>query len=227
LVIGPRDVNAVVEDQVQRNVARYPGRWTDAQIALARANLVASYQTDLERRIDESANILRQNLDVIGVLSLSEANNDLTMWAHYADNHHGFVIEFDTSHAPLVQQHDETGWQGRPAPVQYRQERPRVHCDSLELQLPDELVLVKTINWQYEREWRVVRDRGGVARTLAAATVSLFRVDARAISGIHLGKDASAATEQRLRAAVGNNGALAHTRITRGRMSTRGEVVFA
>ena len=33
----------------------------------------------------------------VGIFSLSGINNDLLMWAHYADSHRGFCIEFERS----------------------------------------------------------------------------------------------------------------------------------
>jgi|SRR5580658_5344823 hypothetical protein len=40
-----------------------------------------------------------------GVLCLSEAPANLLMWAHYADSHRGFVVEFDPA-SPFFCQRD-------------------------------------------------------------------------------------------------------------------------
>ncbi|MBA7520642.1 hypothetical protein ES705_12738 [subsurface metagenome] len=37
-------------------------------------------------------------IDNVGFISFAEKDNCLIMWAHYADNHKGIIIEFDTSH---------------------------------------------------------------------------------------------------------------------------------
>jgi hypothetical protein len=43
--------------------------------------------------------IARSTLDSkYGILSLSETHDNLLMWAHYADHHRGFVIQFDETH---------------------------------------------------------------------------------------------------------------------------------
>ena len=173
--------------------------------------------------------ILRRNLDRIGVLSLAEIPDNLVMWAHYCDLHRGFVIEFDSRFAPLIQRPDESGWQGLPVPVTYSTTRPEVYCDSAELSLPDRLVIIKTSPWSYEREWRVVRDRTAADRTISAGAteISLFSIDPRGISAIYVGKDAAAATFQRLDSIITNNPALAHVRLARASMSTQGNLVFA
>ena len=33
-----------------------------------------------------------------GIVSFTETNDNLLMWSHYADNHRGIVVAFDTSH---------------------------------------------------------------------------------------------------------------------------------
>jgi hypothetical protein len=44
----------------------------------------------------------------IGVLSLTAEPGSLLMWAHYADHHRGFAIEFDALHSFLHQRQLET-----------------------------------------------------------------------------------------------------------------------
>jgi hypothetical protein len=52
-----------------------------------------------------SAGPLRQHIDEtrgqIGVGCFSTKNDDLLMWAHYADGHRGFCLEFDSSVEPF------------------------------------------------------------------------------------------------------------------------------
>ena len=40
--------------------------------------------------------------ELIGILCLSQVNDSLLMWAHYADSHRGFVVEFDESSSFLI-----------------------------------------------------------------------------------------------------------------------------
>ncbi|MFH0926009.1 MAG: DUF2971 domain-containing protein [bacterium] len=45
----------------------------------------------------DSIDIANDQSKNLGVLSLSELNNDILMWAHYTENHSGFCIEFNRS----------------------------------------------------------------------------------------------------------------------------------
>ena len=52
-----------------------------------------------DRCSDDHSRDLRESLDrEVGFLSLSRTWKSLSMWAHYADNYAGAVIEFDGSH---------------------------------------------------------------------------------------------------------------------------------
>lgn len=227
-VVAPKDPQVTVDRIIQRYVAKQPGRRSKAEIADERSRLLRSYTTGINKHIQESAVILRRTLDIVGVLSLADTPDSLDMWTRYADDHQGFAIEFDTRFAPLIQRPGEGGWHGLPAPVTYQPNRPEVYCDSVDLQLPDELVLIKTTPWSYEREWRVVRDRAIADRTVSPGPteVSLFFIDPRAISAIYVGKSASASNVQRLRDALARNAALTHVRLVQGSVSDKGDLVF-
>jgi hypothetical protein len=72
------------------------------------------------------------------------------MWSHYADQYAGAVIEFDGSHEFFAAQVD----------VEYRSQRPRKHLSFYSV--PDEPIpvlelCVKSNQWEYEREVRVIR----------------------------------------------------------------------
>jgi hypothetical protein len=91
-----------------------------------------------------------------GVLSLTERCDSLLMWAHYARSHEGFVVGFDLS------QWDVTEGPGRGASPQghlrkvaYSEIRPSSRY-LLELSY-DEMFFTKSIEWEYEKEWRVIK----------------------------------------------------------------------
>lgn len=227
-VVAPKDIRAAVDRMMQRNVAKQPRRLSKAALARARSDLLRSYTADIDRHIRESADVLRRNLDVVGVLSLADTPDNLDMWTRYASDHQGFVIEFDTRFGPLIQRPGESGWQGLPVPVAYQPNRPEVYCNSDELQLPYELVIIKTTPWSYEREWRVVRDRAIADRVVSPGPteVSLFSIDPRAISAIYVGRDASVGTVQRIRDALASNTALTHVSLVHGSISDNGHLTF-
>ena len=102
---------------------------------------------------DELHKMLRSH---IAMYCLSERNDSLLMWAHYATKHTGFCIEFEAS--------DETPFFGAAQPVSYRSDYPRVDFfKTPPAEQVDPIFLTKSPDWCYEREWRIIdhtRDRG-------------------------------------------------------------------
>jgi len=91
----------------------------------------------------------------IGVLCLTEKPDNLLMWAHYSQNHTGFVLEFDETHDFFQKRRfpdDEAGYLRK---VVYTLERP-TRPTMIELTSTD-LFLTKGKDWEYEQEWRVLR----------------------------------------------------------------------
>lgn len=82
------------------------------------------------------------------------------MWAHYADNHKGFCIEYDYS------EKDEEVLQKLPYPVIYSSNRPQVPWKAALEQTEENIddakeqmiltLLTKGLEWEYENEWRIL-----------------------------------------------------------------------
>lgn len=87
--------------------------------------------------------------DLIGILCLSKNPNSHLMWAHYADEYSGAVIEFDESHEYFTGMFE----------VKYSKERPIVHMDFFTKNkiIPLADLCIKPEEWSYENEWRLVR----------------------------------------------------------------------
>ena len=63
-------------------------------------NFTKRYLAKKNHEEQEKGKHFSENLNKImrlGIFSLSEVNDSLPMWAHYADNHKGFAIGFNTS----------------------------------------------------------------------------------------------------------------------------------
>lgn len=90
------------------------------------------------------ANLLAQT----GICSLSETELDILMWSHYAEQHRGICIGFDTKKYFF-----QTAW-----PVKYQSNYPIVvrPQDDYETVLQKSL-LTKSLHWSYECEWRIIR----------------------------------------------------------------------
>lgn len=98
----------------------------------------------------------RSALQNTSIFCLTETNDNLLMWAHYADNHSGTVIKFlstpeGISPLPLAER------------VEYLAEMPKFNPIDF-LEIPDfspqhllkTFTLTKGIDWKYEEEWRIV-----------------------------------------------------------------------
>ncbi len=88
----------------------------------------------------------------VGILCLSEVNDSLLMWSHYTDAYRGFVIGLDTDHPEF----DRTKGKWPVRKVRYSQDRPSV-VPKKSGPKAAEVYFTKSIDWEYEREWRIVR----------------------------------------------------------------------
>lgn len=88
--------------------------------------------------------IIRQ----VGACCLSEVRDSILMWSHYANEHKGICIGFDTSKSMF-----KLAWQ-----VEYLNEFPVVSrpSDSNDTLLKKTL-LSKAACWAYEKEWRIIK----------------------------------------------------------------------
>lgn len=109
------------------------------------------------------------------VVSLSETNNNLLMWSHYADQHKGMVIEFDVNRVLLDEYKDFTALKfdedldeeiidhaenerrkninaGHIQKVRYNAKRPSMQKFENIL----EHFLIKSDEWIYEKEHRII-----------------------------------------------------------------------
>ena len=102
----------------------------------------------LERMLKHTAEMMASD---VGVFCLSTRMDSLPMWAHYADNAKGVVVEFrDLSE---IFRGDDTGVLRQPTLVRYEREQLGVTFDP---QSHESLFFTKFEDWRYEREVRVV-----------------------------------------------------------------------
>jgi hypothetical protein len=124
------------------------------------------------------------------LLSLCAEVNSPLLWAHYADCHRGVAFEFDACDTGGIAE----GISFVAAkPVKYRKWIPRSYSqkDFIEntlglTALPDSartflpLVLTKSLEWSYEKEWRILRvadeDAQSLFADIAFSPCSLARI---------------------------------------------------
>ncbi len=101
---------------------------------------------------------IREELDKsIGILCLSKRNDSHLMWAHYANNYSGVVLEFDKEHEFFEGQMD----------MEYREKRLKINFDYFikrEKEIPLSALFVKPKIWEYENEVRITRNLKGLKK---------------------------------------------------------------
>ena len=134
----------------------------------------------LERLLNETA---REMSSKVGIFCLSRRFDSLPMWAHYAANATGLVVEFVD-----LDDHfrgDDTGVLHRPIPVRYERERMGVTFDP---QSHESLFFAKFQDWSYEQEVRVVMPLTDCRQEpFAGRKLHVFDVPTRCIARIILG----------------------------------------
>ncbi|MDM8356192.1 DUF2971 domain-containing protein [Pandoraea communis] len=145
--------------EVDADLKRFRYNATEPNEDGSPANVERNYRWYLKGAIEES--LVRQ-MSRHGVLSLAQKWDCPLMWSHYADQHKGICIEYDTSDCRF-----ET-----PKPVDYSGNRNIKasdlhgfyveHLQAARERVFDGYFYHKARQWRYEKEWRVVRKGNGV-----------------------------------------------------------------
>ena len=113
--------------------------------------------------------IMKINTNKWGMYCLSETCDNIQMWAHYADGHRGFCLEFLNDEGNPFFVPAPSGAKVKnmaPLKVQYSDQFPiinRVSDDSDAV--AKKALLTKASGWSYEKEWRMV-DLSGSGRRI-------------------------------------------------------------
>jgi hypothetical protein len=107
----------------------------------------------------EALHHLRDKFSSSGILSLSELDDNILMWSHYAQQHRGVCIELERNPTNILGSTDYT------LPVRYSIKAPiidaRLYRGAEEIEqteIEHSLILTKAADWTYEREWRVIKN---------------------------------------------------------------------
>ncbi|MFT6835252.1 MAG: hypothetical protein ACJA0H_001288 [Francisellaceae bacterium] len=108
-----------------------------------------------------------------GVSCFSEVNNELLMWAHYADKYTGFCLEFDTNSEIFE----------KARKVKYLDTMPKLNIASIfadkEREHIMDLFCIKSKAWEYEQEWRTIHSEAS----------KVFTYDTNSLTGIYFGPE--------------------------------------
>ena len=145
------------------------------------------------------------------------------MWTHYAADHTGFVLGFDQSHPIFdhrLTSNDETGYLRKVAYLETLPRTPLYLYDSsphplLGRSLSDHLWLIKSPDWAYEREWRMLILLVHASKRVKAEPydICLFRFPFSAVTEIILGARCNSATRKAVVSSVSTQRSLAHVKL--------------
>ncbi len=113
--------------------------------------------------IDRQLRTLQTTFDELrrttGVSCFSETDSSLLMWAHYANHHRGFCVEYDLLEilrilrfiaVPVIYSTQRTCFDFL-NPQNIKEDTVKLLVQSLTSKSPE---------WSYEKEWRIIRDNG-------------------------------------------------------------------
>lgn len=130
---------------------KYEGITFDAAQKLVNEKITDEFIINKEE-IDARIGRIQNAHNLKGVLSLSSKNDNILMWSHYTFNHKGVCFGFEFN---------ETFPKGKK--VKYQ-----THYDDIwgwlytDEEIVDRILYSKSIDWEYEDEYRMVRDSIGV-----------------------------------------------------------------
>ena len=137
----------------------------------------------------------------------------------------GFLIRFDPQHKWFWAQQTEEDDFRHLRQVIYVSERAPKYV--LEIKGGDALY-AKGIEWEHEREWRIIRNFNDAARKVGpdqyGKDVLLFAIPPDCIRGIVIGYRATPENVSRLRGIVSHNPPLSHVRFERAAMRADGQI---
>lgn len=107
--------------------------------------------------IKSTAEKYRESNKNAGILCLSEDPLSVLMWSHYANKHQGVCIGFTRSETNDLGDDDACN------PIVYSDVYPKPRFSQLYRKdgaLTEELLFTKARDWAYEKEWRMMSDKG-------------------------------------------------------------------
>lgn len=158
----------------------------DDIITISRNNLLTNINFLIGH---EQENIKKLNED-IGVLCLSEENNNILLWSHYGQCHKGFCIGLNID---LLLDSDEFATGG---PVHYTNLYPKISPAEMGLMPIYTQMFYKSLVWSYEKEYRFIKLHGANSKT---------RIKPEIIEEIYLGLEIQSKEKDKILSICKNN----------------------
>jgi Protein of unknown function (DUF2971) len=165
-------------------------------------------EANYEKSVQKVYDVLDRNF---GILSLSETVTSKLMWSFYSDGGRGVAVEFDPSHPWFNAKTTDSDSFRHLRQVGYVEDRKP---DYLLTTRDDDVLYTKTLEWDFEKEWRIIRNFNDAVDKVGADVydkeVLLFDLPPSAIKSIVLGYKGTPQLEKDLRGMVTRNPNLSH-----------------
>jgi Protein of unknown function (DUF2971) len=160
-----------------------------------------------------SREIYNRTNEIFGVFCLTEKPTNLLMWAHYAEDHRGVVIEFDGTHdffSRRLGPQDDFRHLRR---VTYTHQRPEVFLNDSDA---TDYFYLKSNDWEYEQEWRFVVPLVECSQQIdrpPALPICLFQLPSDCIRAVSIGVRMPETQKLELAAELRRNPEFRHIRV--------------
>lgn len=132
----------------EQAIEKYKAQYIDAD-----GKLILKEQKRVNKEIQ---NFIEENRNS-GVVCLSEVCDSILMWSHYAQSHMGICLEF------IRARNNDLGKE-KCLPIKYKRNYPKIDLgqmlDTQDGRTMELLMGTKSCEWSYEKEWRLITDRG-------------------------------------------------------------------
>jgi hypothetical protein len=165
-----------------------------------------------EATLPQNAKKIYASLDYnFGILSLSETPTNSLLWGYYGDGGYGFLIHFDPCHKWFWGRQEAKDDFRHLRRVVYAPERPPKYLADTSA---NDALYTKGLEWEHEREWRIIRNFNDAALNLGpdqyGKDVLLFAIPPDCIRSVVVGYRAKLESKERIREIVSRNSALGH-----------------
>ena len=169
------------------------------------------FNSTMKKTFDESLN------KSLGILSLTTKHDNLLMWSHYANEHKGLVLEFDTNHDFFKNTIDTKNFLNRLYKVSYSEERPHEFLSNYNEEL---MFLTKSKEWTYEDEYRMFMPLKN-ANEIKNNDIFLFKFPKKILTKIYCGCNMLEENKNRIRTIIEEDIELSHINVVETKISEK------
>jgi uncharacterized protein (DUF2249 family) len=135
-----------------------------------------------------------------GILSLTQTNDNITMWSHYAQNHEGFVIELEPDNDFFNKKRNDNDALGYLREVHYLDNRPDIELLNFQKSenefieyIANQILFAKSKHWSNEQELRLIYNLNNSDKKLIIneQEIFLFNLPPAAIKTVFIGVNAN------------------------------------